>query len=308
MSTTTGIPVRADRFDPGLDQICFSGWSCQLTSILGDFFAFVAVGVAVGLVIASLAYLRSAKSAVDEEQSRTAAEREAFIQFGRTVAELNTQTSASSPVAVHDGGTVIASPETEPAGIDEVRAAYRDTVMSTPHYEEEYNEPLEENMAIEFGRDVAASVANGTKLTPFLQRLLVLKADKAAHELQSFIQALSRERDSILKAEDTFEDIQSTLSNFHTDKLREVEFENLAIRWEELDELESECLEAVQTRQKRIENEPLADSVPEDEPSIFEYVYQSLEVDYPILATATDILNQIQTSRQTLTRIALTRN
>lgn len=308
MSSTTGIPVPANRFDPGLDQICFSGWSCQLSSMLGDFLVLVAIGVAVGLIIASLAYIKSAKSAVEEEQSRTAAEREAFIQFGRTVADLNAQTSTSSPVAIHDGGAVIARTESGSAGIDEVKGAYRDTVMSVPHYEEDYNEPLEENMAVEFGRDITVTVANETKLTPVLQSLLVSKANKAAQDRQSFMRALARERTSILEAEESFDDIQSTLSNFHPHELREGEFENLATRWEELDELESQCMEAVQTRQNRIESEPLADTVPEDEPSIFEYVYQSLEVDYPILATATDILDQIQTSRHTLTRIASNRN
>lgn len=39
----------------------------------------------------------------------------------------------------------------------DVQKAYRETILVVPHYEEEYAEPLVENMAQEFGVDFYVS-------------------------------------------------------------------------------------------------------------------------------------------------------
>jgi hypothetical protein len=306
MTTTARVPVYADRLNPGIEELCFSGWSCHLSGFISDVWMFATVGIAVGLIIGTLLYLQSARSKLDQERSRTAAEREAFRKFANRIADLPAN-HQPSPSAM-GGVTTLTTPIPTTNAIGDVKDAYRETVMAVPHYEEEYGETLTEHMAGEFGPDVATSVSTASEISPVLQRLLVSKARESATERDTLMRSLAREQRSLNEAEETFSEIYSALSAFHPDKLHECEYSALQDRWAELETHERVSTEALEARQEDIKKNPMRGNMDDDAPSFFEYVYQSLEVDFPVLATGSSILDQIQTSKSTVARIATTRN
>ncbi|WP_456264523.1 DUF7260 family protein, partial [Aeromonas schubertii] len=53
-------------------------------------------------------------------------------------------------------------------GLNDVQQAYRETVMSIAHYDEEYDEPLAQNLAFEVGEELAAAIMTHSQLTPYL--------------------------------------------------------------------------------------------------------------------------------------------
>lgn len=264
----------------------------------------VAIGLAIGAVIATVGYLRSATSALEEEQSRTAAEQAAFEAFARRVAEQRPATVQVPNQTTGGAFSTIRTTSPSVSPLEDVRETYRETVMDLAHYDEEYGEPLEQNMTVEFGGDIATVVCDGGQLTPQVKLTLVSAAKEAARKRAGLRGALDREGESLRDAGKTFSDVQSALNEYQPRTLRTESYESLLDRWEELDTLEKRCSEALEARQRRLKDEPMGKDVPADKPSLFEYLYQSLEVNYPVLATGTDLIDQIQRSRRTLTRVA----
>lgn len=159
MSTASTIPVNANQIDPAVEEVCRSGLTCQVASVVSDLWMLVAVGLAVGTVIATMAYLKSARPTLEEEQSRTTAERDDLMEFANRVADLSVESTTTAGLPA--GGTASAITTGHGStGLDDVREAYRETVMAVPHYAEEYGESLEENMAIELDDEVAVSVTH----------------------------------------------------------------------------------------------------------------------------------------------------
>lgn len=179
--------------------------------------------------------------------------------------------------------------------------------MSVAHYNEEYDESMEENMAIEFGDEVATAVVAGTQLTPLLRQVLFLKAKEAAAERSNLIKAQNREAESLEKADKTFDEIQSGLAKYHPDELRGESYQTLVERWDELQSFENQCSNVLEDRQDRLNGEPLDRGGPSDSPRLVDYLYGSLEVDYPVLTTGISILDQIRTSRKTIVNVASNR-
>lgn len=307
MTTESNIPVNTNQIDPAVEEFCRSGLTCQLGGVVSDLWVLIVVGLAIGTVIASVAYLKSARSELEEDQSRTASERDAFMEFGRRVSDLPAE--VTEPAGIPAGGTASAIGTTQGSdtAMDKVQQAYRETVMAVPHYEEEYGESLRENMTIEFGEDFAASVGAGSQFTPVVQQVLVAKTREATVERSRLIKAHRREDESLAKAEDTFSKLQSTLMRYHPDKLRQASYQTLIERWDELDSLENQCSDAVDARQRRLQTEPIDQGGPTNAPAFVEYLYGALDVDYPVLATGASFLEQIRTSRQTIATIAANR-
>lgn len=294
--STTGIPVNARNLDPSISEFCHASWSCELAAVISDLWLLFVAGVLAVVLLAALSNLRAAADRVREEQSRTAAERDAFRTFAKQVSDL----SPNSGVAVGEstGGTVASAVTmTEPArSLAKVREAYRETVMSVPHYDEDYGEPLVENMAFEFGEDVAASVEAGRQLSPMLQQLLVSKAQAAAAERERLIGQLERENEDLKTAQRSLAEVESDLEDYDSPTLRVVDFDGLADRWDRLDELEKRCSDVVQERQRMLTSG--RNDGPTDGPTFLEYLYDPLSVDYPVLADAAAVIERIEDARR----------
>lgn len=299
-----GITVTAQRLEPSLTELCHSSWSCQLAGLLSELWLLVFAGVFALIVLAALSTLRAAADAVEEEQSRTTAERDAFRSFAQRVAELSPDTATSAGVATT--GAVATAAVAEPArGLAKVREAYRETVMAVPHYDEDYGETLVENMAAEFGDDAAMPVQDTRSLSPMLKQLLVSKATAAATERERLIGRLSHEADELKSARETLSEVEAELEDYDLPTLNRVDYGGLVDRWDHLDELEDRCSEVLQTRQHNLGERNGGQRT--DAATFIEYVYSLLPVDYPVLAESAAVLERIEDARRTVTLAAVRR-
>lgn len=296
-----GISVHAERVNPELTDICHASWSCDLAGLVADLWLLMVAGVFTLIVLSVLTNLRKGADVVEREQSRTAAERDAFYEFAARISELSPDSEGKIGGA---NGSAIGSPVAlahPPRSASKVREAYRETVMGVPHYDLDYGESLEDNMAIEFGEDVAAAIEDGQTLSPMLQQLLVSKARAAATEREQLIGQLEDEAEELNHARTTLSVIESELEGYEIPS----RLDAIADRWDRLEELEDRCNDLVQRRQCSIVEGRIDGGM--DTPSLVEYLYSSLTVDYPVLADTAAILEQIESARQALVSTAIRR-
>jgi len=69
--------------------------------------------------------------------------------------------------------------------------------MAVPHFDTEYGDSLIENVAIEFGPDLASQVTGDRRLTRTLQESLLAATESALDERKTYEQSLKRERESL---------------------------------------------------------------------------------------------------------------
>lgn len=303
MSASSAVHVNAYAVDPALQDLCHSWWSCQFATMVSDLVLLGLVGASALAVLGVVANLRAARDAVEEERSRTAAERDAFRSFARCVSDL----TPDSVQAQHPGGGSMAAVSVgavgSTAGLAKVRASYRETVMAVAHYDEEYGESVVEHMAAELGEDVASSVESGSSFSPLLQRMLVARAEEAMSRRDAFLGSLDREAESLHVAGSKLAEIDGALDQYREPALHAASYEELVARWDRLDGLADRCGEVLDARQARLRDEPLTGATP----SFSEYLYDGLPVDHPVLAAGTALLDRIDAARQTLVREAVHR-
>lgn len=116
---------------------------------------------------------------LDAELTRTTTERDALRQFRARCTQINPTTPDSTPAsqsqATPSGLTGVIQSVTPFSGsgsgsharpssggtLQQVCEAYRETVIVVPHYGEEYDEPLDENLATEVGDDLGPRGPHG---------------------------------------------------------------------------------------------------------------------------------------------------
>ncbi|ELY97170.1 hypothetical protein C481_20646 [Natrialba asiatica DSM 12278] len=156
-------------------------------------------------------YIRKAQSVVETEHERVRTERDAFYDFAEEVRALSVSdgSSQSNQTLLMKGGTV-------GTRVKSVRDRYRETVIVVPHYDEDYGEPLRENMAAEFNRDIATVVVDDQPFSPQLKRLLVQQARAAARRREELLRSLSREQESSAEASERLQDIEDSFDQNST--------------------------------------------------------------------------------------------
>lgn len=217
-----------------------------------------------------LTSLSTAIRVAEHERGELHAELEAFETFVERLAMI-------TPTADVDGlGPSPAVAVGTPTGtrMERVRTAYRETVMSVSHYDEVYGESLVENIAAEFGHDLAEGVRAGASvpLSEPLRNALHTAAVQAVQERRRGIDTLDEEfqliEDARIELAALIADLDSTLI---PDWYRET-FETR--------------LDAVATeRQEKLGSRP---SLPRtDTHSLCTYLYQQEPWTYPVLTAVT---------------------
>lgn len=252
-------------------------------------------------VVACLSRLPEATATVREERTRTEAERDAFKQFAQLIAATDpTEPRLERPpvrprqadrgaVAVATGGSSAASSNDS---LQEVRDAYRETVMATAHYEEEYAESLEENVAAEFGPEIARAVTDGGTVTPQLRDRLLECGLRASKERALFLQTLEEERESVADARRTLRDVHERVEaveeSLHRRSVRE-----LVEAWRRLEEAEETCTAVLVERQSRLH--AMADRRPPL--SLQAYLYAAQPWTFPVLNDGLDSGSRIRRAK-----------
>lgn len=261
----------------------------------------VAGSVVLLFVTLAVAHIAGARSLLEEERSRVATEARAFADFARQVADVDVSTQP-----VTDGGPTVTSTlgRTGPDdGLDEVRAAYRDTVMSVPHYEAEYDESLPTNMRLEFGEDVANAVEDGGALTPQLKGTLVERSRTAHRQRVDLLGQLEGESEALDDAEGALRRCRRSASRIENADLEAQPFDDLVVEWRLLEDRKETAEAVLADRQETIqERSRRSGTRTRSGPSLEEYLYDPLSATYPVLAEATSLVERIEAAQQRIER------
>lgn len=299
MSGRTALDTSVYRLgEPQVQQQQCSGIECVLADILEVQLLVVATIAVTALTIVAITYLRDARETCSEEQSRLRTERAAFERFRRRIASMSV-TGQQVGQAGH-GGTMLAQANAVDAQsqLRQVRDAYEETVMSVPHYEEDYGESIEEHLAAELGEELAVAVVDGDRLTPQIQRALVAKSKEAQSDRTAFLRTLDREAAALADAQNALSEIDGRVRAIDNTPRLQQSFSELYGQWDELNRLEADCEDVLDERQSHLQTGAADSYWREDGHKLCTYLYESLPVQYPVLADGTALLDRIQATKR----------
>lgn len=285
--------------------------SCDLAAIASEPGAVTAMVLTGVVAFVALAYVRDAKADCRGERRRVLDERDAFEEFADRVSGLEPAPSSSTASAFDGPAAAVRTVSAVNGGNgtgDDVRlrrvlAAYRDTVMSLPHYREEYDETISESLAAELGPDTAAALASNGTLSTGAQSALVRRSRRAADARSSLVEAIDAEIDALSRFETDLGRVDRRRSRLieHLDGVAGDRTDAAIDVWQRLDELESECEDVAGERQHGLNDPPMAVTAPgdgEDRPAFHDYLYGSTEGPcYPVLAQVAEIAERIRSDR-----------
>ena len=286
--------------------------SCELTAMATEPGVVTAVVIAGLVAFVAFAYVRDAKACCRRERRRVIDERDAFEEFAERVSALD-----PAPVDTAGGGfdgPVIGAHRTGSARapgdirLRNVLNTYRDTVMSLPHYTQEYDESVAESLAAELGPDTTTSLATNGTLSPALQSTLVDRGQQAARARTSLADAIDEELDDLADVETTLTEIdrQRSRLNEHLDGIPRGSRVDASIDvWERLGGLERRCDDAAADRQAALRNPPMVieGAGDESDPTFREYLYDPMDgPQHPVLASIASLADRIRADRSRVAR------
>ncbi|MFC7185632.1 DUF7260 family protein [Halorubrum yunnanense] len=240
-----------------------------------------------------------AREAVRVERRRTADEREAFRAFrGRVesvpteavspggspatagVADVTASPSGSgTPADARAGG-----PATPPgSGLVAVRDAYAETVMSVPHYEEEYDDTYERSVAAELGPELAYALTRGSGYHPEYGRALFDAVDDAIEERDRLVERLRVETESLDRASSRLGAVRREIETLDA-TVPEGGFGALDACRARAGVLVEDCDRIAARRQRAIAEHGRELRLDDDVVDLPTYLYQNVSATYPVLA------------------------
>ena len=229
--------------------------------------------------------LERAATALRRERRRTADELEALRSFEERVREIEPETTVSQ------GGTVarasvVAGPT---GGLDAVREAYEETVMSAPHYDEEYGDSYVESVRAELSTDLAAALTDGTRFNARCKQAVLSSVAASQSARASLLETLSSEADSLEDAAGSLAPLADELTEFSARSLSEAPFGTLDAYRARLSVLEVKCEAVADSRQSTLFEQRRTAGLPTGEPDVPQYVYQAFAFDYPVMSAVADL-------------------
>jgi len=234
-----------------------------------------------------------AKTLVEAELNCVKREEDAFQQFIDRLHDIKV-TDQESVQSGNRGPTTLVIDGKPSEDVQTVRRAYRETVMSVSHYECEYGETLQTNMAAEIGPTIAGQIANGQTLTPTLCEALLKASKKCRSDRQNFHQLLRDERDSLHDIAAELNEIKSCIVDLNNRITECSHTRQLAHIDHELATLESRCTDLANVRQETIHDRTRKQLAGIDGISLAEYLYTDLETTTPVLSDVAHYLDLIQ--------------
>ena len=235
------------------------------------------------------------------EHERTAAERDAFAQFTDQIAALDTSADTAAMHSQTAAAQTLLQPDSQSdTNLTDARTAYQETVMSVPHYVEEYDESLREHLTAEFSPEIATALTTGDQFLPPFQEQLVTESRQACESRATFVSALEDEASALRAADERLTDLGSEFSDLlAAHSLEAWSSEELLASRQQVRAGERKCEKLVADRQSTLHGQRIP-AVQHIDLEFTTYLYQSLSVTYPVLA---DITNLAETLRLTRSQI-----
>jgi len=198
----------------------------------------------------------TALKTVRRERDEIRAERRAFESFAERVDDVSCDAPAPDvPTMVVDS---------ESGAIEQVRTAYRETVMDTDHYDDVYDNTLRADIASEFGQGVAAALCSDTpvQFTERLQLFLLAAVEESVTERETVLERLDDEEASLTAAKDELVDVVDNLDGTQIPQWYATTFT------ERLDRLAADRQETIRSHRSlgRLDGHSLCEHLHADEP------------------------------------------
>lgn len=248
--------------------------------------------------------LEGARETVRVERRRTADERAAFASFRSRLDAIPATTAAGVTADRRFDGPQPIGYETPRMGTEllAVRDAYQSTVMSVPHYEEEYNDTYAASLAAEFGPELAAALTRESALHEHVRRSVLDQTTAAIETRDEFETVLEREQASVRAASEELRSLDDSVASLGETAVDRLDFGGLDAHRARLGVLERRCDEVATTRQRErvaVEQSMHFDGETDD---VQTYLYQDLPVTYPVLAAVAAVGRRIDAVRRDVER------
>ncbi|WP_181691128.1 hypothetical protein [Natronomonas sp. LN261] len=243
--------------------------------------------------------LAAAVSELRRERRRISDELEALEAFADRVRSIPTERYTPrnrQPVGVSAGVSSTAT------GLRRVREAYESTLMSAPHYVEEYDDTYVESLAEEFSPDIASALTDGTVFNGRCKRALLSAVETSQSARESLVDAVDRERKSVLEAQSELEALAAECADLDSAEFGEMRFGTLDAYRARLRVIAKNCAALSDRRQDAIFDQRRIQRLPGDVPDVTVYLYQDLDVDYPVMSLVAELLETVAEHRRRVER------
>jgi len=243
--------------------------------------------------------LAAARTALRRERQRTADELEAVKSFKHRLEKINTASisyrSGPNQVGFTDASTATGD-------LDRVREAYESTVMSVPHYSEEYDDTYRESLAEEFSHDIAVALTDRTVFNERCKQATLSAVTASISARESLIEDIDAERESIDDTAETLVPLAEELDELRSVSFRNCSFGALDAYRSRLEVLENTCEAVSEQRQMTIFETRRTQCISMEVGDIVQYFYQDLKVGYPVISSIVDLIAVIVELRHRVER------
>ncbi|WP_254533821.1 DUF7260 family protein [Natrinema gelatinilyticum] len=241
-------------------------------------------------------YLADAKSATETERKQVVIERDAFHRFVRLVESISVSEDRQTGPLVFAGG---ADSSTE--RLCSVRNAYRETVMNVSHFEDEYDENIRESLTLEFDDHLATVLLDGQQFSPLLKNTVILQTTAAKETREQLLDGIDDELTSLQNAQTRLREHEHAVERAMKPRrqLRTRSVPTLREYDAMLREEEDRCEQLLADRQHEIHRENRSYSR-SSKPALQQYLYDALDVTYPVLATVTERIQDVRAQRRVI--------
>lgn len=188
------------------------------------------------------------------------------------------------------------------SGLVAIRDAYVETVMSVPHYEEEYDDTYEASLAAEFGPDLAAALTQEPTLHDRYKKSLLSRTADAVDERETFLDALDVEGASLDRATERLLSITEEVATLSGGRLADLDYGTLDAYRVRTETLEENCDAVASRRQRELADVDRSLRLDDTVPDVATYLYQDLSVTYPVLATVAAVGDRLRDLRRSIER------
>lgn len=251
--------------------------------------------------------MKEARAALNDECERIEDERRAFGQFQKRIGAIDVHLPANNTTArIKNGVMRISTTTSSSTQVEQVQSIYRETVMSVPHYEEDYDQSLDDHLAAEFSPELAGALATIDTLTPPVQETILTSSEQAIEERTTLLRALNREADNLQQTRDTLNEMNTALTKMNQCPISAWSTNRIIANYGRLVDFETQCDELAAERQAELHSQRIPGPNHTDE-ELNEYLYESLPVTYPVLADLASFSSLLSTARQHLEHALITR-
>jgi hypothetical protein len=240
------------------------------------------------------------------ERRQIADEQRAFESFAREVRSLPSDAGHQSPVPAIAAQPAAALESSSATGLELVADAYRSTVMSVPHYDEEYGDTYAESVIVEFGPTVGSALTEGSRFDQHCRDALLAAVQQAVAERAELLEVIDIEEDSVEAVSRTIDPVIEGLDSFESVAFDEQDFGSLDAYRARLSVLSERCDRAAADRQAAIRDQRNDLKLPTEAPDVPTYLYRSFETRYPLLSLIATLCERIEQVRRAVETSAAT--